>query len=216
MLRFSQAAAAAAALRAASTYVAAACPPALATMAVRPPPYEARLTGNACEPPLARGAVELLSSLLRPNAAALEWGAGASSLWLLSGRVSRLISIEHDARRSGRVREALEAALGAAYVDERWELHVVPPAAPVLTFLQASWCRRIVSQGWCTVQARHVGGGARCRCLVPQPAHSAAATRKYLPAYQPPPVVLGTGGVVRALLQAVRRCLAARRPGREL
>lgn len=46
-------------------------------------------------PGLSPEAVSLLSTLLEPTHAGLEWGSGRSTIWF-ARRVAELVSVEHD------------------------------------------------------------------------------------------------------------------------
>jgi hypothetical protein len=65
------------------------------------------LQGTLCEPWIDRGVIFILDRLLHPSMRALEWGAGASSRWLLQ-RVGGLVSVEHDGAFFGALKEAAQ------------------------------------------------------------------------------------------------------------
>jgi hypothetical protein len=110
------------------------CPGALEP---RPQQHAPSRVGDACEPWFTRRALQLLQLLLVPGMAGLEWGVGSSTLWLLSGGLKKLVSIEHDERRARGVESALERTLGAQFLQHRWQLHVVPPSRLPSTFAEA-------------------------------------------------------------------------------
>ncbi|KAL6773952.1 hypothetical protein ACKKBG_A23195 [Auxenochlorella protothecoides x Auxenochlorella symbiontica] len=109
------------------------------SLGARPVVFTSDLYGNACEPEWTREAINLVRSLLSLQGAGqgLEWGAGSSTLWLLSGLIGQLESVEHDVGVATRVNATMQSAFGAEDLQARWRLRVVPPAGPVLTFLQA-------------------------------------------------------------------------------
>jgi predicted O-methyltransferase YrrM len=78
-------------------------------------------------PWLSKQAIEMLSDLLKPGDACLEYGSGASTAWL-GRRVDRLLSAEHDRTWFDRVQGELRAA--GLRTDTVRLLSVDPAARP--------------------------------------------------------------------------------------
>lgn len=66
-----------------------------------------RVRGSYTEPWMARGAIERLAALLRPDMRLLELGSGASTAWYAE-RVKSVVSIEPDAEWAARTRAATQ------------------------------------------------------------------------------------------------------------
>lgn len=82
--------------------------------------------GNTCEPWIARFALIFLDRLLDTEMAGLEWSTGSSTQWVLM-RVKSLISIEHHAKWSKSVAEAMEKIFGKTDLEAQWKLHAIEP-----------------------------------------------------------------------------------------
>lgn len=99
----------------------------------RPATLTPALWGNSCEPGMTRGAIELLNSIIVPGMTALQWTADTGSLWLLGLGLSKLTTIEHSPHRA----DELQLHVEKGNYSERWDIHIILPSAPPVTFLQA-------------------------------------------------------------------------------
>lgn len=85
-----------------------------------------QFVGNTCEPWVARFALIFLDRLLDTEMKGLEWSTGSSTQWVLM-RVKSLISIEHHAKWSKNVAQALADIFPEKFLSARWQLHAVEP-----------------------------------------------------------------------------------------
>jgi hypothetical protein len=109
------------------------CPDALG-IGTRPLPYNAFAFGNRCEPLWSRGAVELVRQLADGgDLAGLEWFTGSSTSWLLA-RLAHLTSIEAAQPLADKARSVARLQFEDAWLERGWELRVVPPQGPVVSF----------------------------------------------------------------------------------